>query len=288
MLAIYKKDMRTYFSTMTGYIFIAATLLVGGIYIYMNNFYYGLASFGESINNVPFFFVFLGPVLAAGIFTDEKRQKTDQLLYTMPMTSKSIVFGKYLALITIMAIPLVILGIYPIVMSFYGEVNFAQAYTNLFAVLLLGMALCAICMFISSLAENIVVSAVLCFAVMFVLYQMNTFAEAFSTSASRSFAGFVVLAIAFAVFVWYLTKNIFIAVVPSAVIMIVLALIRSISEYAMAGKINLIMSRIAVFKPLENFQAGILDLYAIIYYLSIIILFVLFTVYTFERRRWSK
>ena len=287
MITVYKKDLHNYFSTFTGYVFIAAVLLAGGIYVYMNNFYYSYASFGTSINSVPFFFVFLIPVISAGVFTDEKRQKTEQLLYTLPLTSRQIVFGKYLALITILAVPLLVIGLYPIVMSFYGEVNLAQAYANLFAVYLLGMALCAICMFISSLTESIVVSAVLCFACMFLLYQMNTFATKLTPSQGTAFMGFMIIAVLLAVFIWFMTKNIYVAVIPSLVVAIALVLIRHASRVALAGKLNLVMSSIAVFGKLENFMDGIIDLPALIYYISIIVLFVLFTVYTFERRRWN-
>ncbi len=287
MLTIYKKDLHNYFSTFTGYVFIAAILLSGGIYVFMNNFYYAYASFGTSINSVPFFYVFLIPIISAGVFTDEKRQKTEQLLYTLPLTSKQIVFGKYLALITILAVPLLIIGLYPIVMSFYGKVNFAQAYANLFAVYLLGMALCAICMFISSLTESIVVSAVLCFACMFLLYQMNTFATKMTPSQSTAFIGFIIMAVCLAIFIWFMTKNIYVAVIPSLIVAIALVLIRNASRVALAGKLNLVMSSVAVFSKLDNFMEGILDLPALIYYASIIVLFVLFTVYTFERRRWN-
>lgn len=286
MITVYKKDLRIYFSTLSGYIFIAAVLLAGGVYVYMNNFYYGYASFGESINYVPFFFIFLAPVLAAGVFTDERRQKTDQLLYTLPLTSAQVVLGKYLALITVLAVPLAVLGLYPIVMSFYGKVNFAQAYTNLLAVFLLGMALFAICMFISSLTDNIIVSAVLCLAVTFLLYQMNGFARAFSPSAARSYLGLVLLAALYGVFVWYLTRNIYIAAIPSAAGIVVLTLVRRFSQTLLAGKINLMMNGAALFKPLENFKAGIVDVYALICYVSVTVLFVLFTMFAFERRRW--
>ena len=210
-----------------------------------------------------------------------------KLLYTLPLTSRQIVFGKYLALITILAVPLLVLGLYPIVMSFYGEVNFAQAYANLFAIYLLGMALCAICMFISSLTESIVVSAVLCFACMFLLYQMNTFATQLTPSQSTAFIGFIILAVALAVFIWFMTKNIYVAVIPSLIVAIALVLIRNASRIALAGKLNLVMSSIAVFSKLDNFMEGILDLPALIYYISIVVLFVLFTVYTFERKRWN-
>lgn len=287
MLTVYKKDLHNYFSTLVGYVFIAAVLLSGGIYVFINNFMNGYASFGTSINSVPFFFVFLIPVISAGIFTDEKRQKTDQLLYTLPLTSRQIVFGKYLALITVLAVPLLILGIYPLIMSAYGEVNFVQAYANLFAVFLLGMALCAICMFISSLTESIIVSAILCFACMFLLYQLNSFSEALTGSQRNSIIGFALLAVALAVFIWFMTKNIYIALIPSLACALVLVIVNNASKVALAGKINLVMSSVSVFNRMNNFMNGILDVTALIYYLSIIVLFVLFTVYTFERKRWN-
>lgn len=287
MLTIYKKDMHTYFTTFAGYLFIACILLVGGIYCYINNFFYGYSSFESAINYLPFFFVFLVPVISAGVFTDEKRQKTEQLLYTLPLTSKQIVVGKYFALLSILLIPLLILGIYPIVMSFYGKVNFVGAYSNLFAIFILGAALCAICMFISSLTENIIVSAVLCFGVMFVLYQMDSFASGLTPSAKNSYIGFIIIAIALAVFIWFMTKNIYIALIPSTIVVIILNFLYQFSLTLVAGKINLIMSNIAIFSKLDRFMNGIFDITAIVYYLSIAALFVLFTIYTFERKRWN-
>jgi ABC-2 type transport system permease protein len=197
------------------------------------------------------------------------------------------VFGKYLALITVLAVPLLILGIYPLIMSAYGEVNFVQAYANLFAVFLLGMALCAICMFISSLTESIIVSAILCFACMFLLYQLNSFSEALTGSQRNSIIGFALLAVALAVFIWFMTKNIYIALIPSLACALVLVIVNNASKVALAGKINLVMSSVSVFNRMNNFMNGILDVTALIYYLSIIVLFVLFTVYTFERKRWN-
>ncbi|MGN0714597.1 MAG: ABC transporter permease subunit [Anaerovoracaceae bacterium] len=287
MKTIYQKDLHTYFTTLSGYFFMTCILLVGGIYCYVNNIYYGYASFEQSINNLPFFFIFLIPVISAGVFTDEKRQKTEQLLYTLPVTSGQIVAGKYFALLTMLLIPLAILGLYPLGMSFFGDVNLFSAYCNLLAIFLLGAALCAICMFISSLTENIIVSAILCFGVMFVLYQMNSFAENLTGSAKNSYIGFVVLALALAFFIWFMTKNIYVALIPSISIVIVLNVLYKVSLRLVAGKINLVMSHIAVFSQLDRFMNGIIDLNAVIYYLSISALFVLFTVFTFERKRWN-
>ena len=122
---------------------------------------------------------------------------------------------------------------------------------------------------------------------MFLLYQMNTFATSLTPSQSTAFMGFIILAILLAIFIWYMTKNIYVAVIPSLIVAIALVIIRNASRLALAGKLNLVLSSIAVFGKLENFMDGILDVPALIYYLSIIVLFVLFTVYTFERKRWN-
>ncbi len=287
MFTVYKKDIHSYFTTFTGYLFAACIVLVGGIYCYIYNFNYGYAGFEYSITNVPFFLVFLIPVISAGIFTDEKRQKTEQLLYTLPMTSGQIVLGKYLALLTIILIPLLILGAYPIAMSFYGEVNFMLAYSNLLAVFLLGAALCAICMFVSSLTESIVVSAVLCFGLLFLLYQMDTFSENLVGSAKNSYIGIVLMAICLLVLIWYMTKNIYVAIIPSVSVVIVLNFVYQYNLVLVAGKVNMIMDGISVFSRLDNFASSIFDVSAVVYYISIAALFVLFTIYTFERKRWK-
>lgn len=286
MLTVYKKDMHTYFTTFTGFLFIACVLLVGGIYCYLYNFYYRYATFETAINNLPFFFVFLIPVISAGVFTEEKKQKTEQLLYTLPITSRQIVLGKYLALLTILAIPMAVLGIYPLFMSIYGEVNLVQGYSNLLAVFLLGACLLAICMFISSLTDNMIVSAVICFATMFLLYQMDSLVEALTPSVKNSIIGFAIIAVLLLVFVWYMTKNIYIGIIPAAALVIILTLAKNASNQLVAGKINLVLSSMAVFSRLNNFMNGIFDVTAIVYYVAIAVLFVLFTVYAFERKRW--
>ncbi len=287
MFTVYRKDMHNYFTTFVGYLFIAAVILIGGIYCYMYNFSYGYAGFEQSINYVPFFLILLIPVISAGIFTDEKRQKTEQLLYTMPLTSKQIVIGKYLALLTILLIPMLILGIYPIGMSFYGDVNLVAAYSNLFAIFMLGAALCAICMFISSLTESIVVSAVLCFGIMFVMYQIDSFASNLTGSSKSSYVGLIVIAGALLLFLWYMTKNIYLALLPSVIAFGVLSLIYKYSMTFVATKINLVQSNVAAFSKLDNFMNSVFDVTTIVYYLSIVVLFVLFTIYTFERKRWN-
>ncbi len=284
---MYKKDLHGYFTTPLGYVFMTIMLLAGGVYVYMNNFYYGYANFGSSLSNVPIFFVFSVPILAAGIFTEEKRRGTEQLLYTLPLTSRQIVVGKYLAMLTVLLAPLLVLGIYPILMSFHGKVNFVQAYVHLFAIFLLGAVVCSICMFISALCGNIIVSAVFCFAATFGCYAIDGITEDFSPSANASFYGFIAAAIIFGIFVWILTRNIFIGAMPAMAIIIGLVFYRNVNRYGLAGKVTTMLDSIGLFDMLDNFEEGLLDLRVIFCYLSVIVLFVLFTSLTFERKRWS-
>ena len=286
MSSIYKKDMHSYFTTFTGYVFVACVLLVGGIYCYIYNLYYRYASFETAISNLSFFFIFLIPVIASGVFTEEKKQKTEQLLYTLPLKSSEIVLGKYFALVTVIAIPMAILGIYPIILSAFGEVNFAAGYANLLAMFLLASTLAAICMFISSLLGNMIVSAVVCFAVLYLLSQMSALSNSVSTSGKASFIGFVIIAVLIGVFVWFMTKNIYIAIIPTVALTIVFRLLYVLKLQLIAGKINLVLSSLAIFSRLDTFMNGIFDISAIVYYLAISIMFVFLTIYTFERRRW--
>ena len=84
-----------------------------------------------------------------------------------------------------------------------------------------------------------------------------------------------------------MTKNIYIAIIPSVIVVIILNILYKVSLSFVAGKINLIMSNVAIFSKLDNFMNGIFDINTLVYYLSIVALFVLFTIYTFERKRWN-
>lgn len=282
---IYRKELRTCFATPLGYIFIAMVALIGGLYSFTYNFFYGYATFETAVAYVPFFFVFFIPLLTAGIFTEERRKNTAQLLYTLPLTTVQVVLGKYFALLTIIAIPLGLLGLYPLLMSLCGTVNFSSAYGNLFALFLLGACLAAICMFISALSKHIVVSALVSFGLLLVLYQMDTLLEGLLTSAKVSYIGFVVIAVLVFVVLLFVTKNIYVAAIPAFALLIVVNLLYWLRMTTLAGKINLLLQGLAVFSRFVPFSQGIFDLTAVFYFVTASVLFVVFTVLAFDRKR---
>ena len=131
MNAIYKREMKSYFTSMTGAIAIAVMLFVIGLMFRYINLSSGYASFAYAVSSSSLIFYIVVPVLSMRVFAEERRQKTDQLLMTAPVSLKDVVFGKYLALISIFAIPVVIMCFYPLIMSAFGTVTLQLDYLNI-------------------------------------------------------------------------------------------------------------------------------------------------------------
>lgn len=184
MKAVYKHELTTYFTSMPAYIFISFLLLFAGIFMTLINISSAVSNFEYVLANMSFTFMIIVPILTMRVISNEKRQKTDNLLYSLPITMTDVVLGKYFALLTVFVIPTVIMGIYPLILNHFGDVNLGTSYCALLGFFLLGCALIAVGMFISSLTESQAASAGICFAVML----FNYFS---SVVASRMKAGFV-------------------------------------------------------------------------------------------------
>lgn len=288
MGAIYKKELRSYLNGMTGAIFAGFILLIAGIYIASINFAQGYAQFDYSISSVSFMFLPAIPVLTMRSLAEEKSTKTDQLLYTLPLSLSKIIVAKYLAIVTVLAFPLVILGIVPLVMSMYGSVHFAVAYSALFATFLLGCALAAVGMFVSSTTESQVIAAVVSIAVFFAFYMINGITSMIPSSALSSAILFGCLALAAAVLLYVLTKN---AAVGTGVAVLLIAADVGLylwNSTMFEGAFAKMLSVLDVFGKTNYFYQSIFDFSAVVYYLSIVILFVFLTIQSMEKKRWSE
>ena len=172
MLAIYKKELRTYFTTMIGYAFIAFFSLVVGFVFYYINVVGAAAFIGYSLrySYVSVVMMVLVPVLTMTIFADEKHSKTDQMLFTAPVSIGQIVMGKYLAVGTVFSIPMLIVLMYPLVMMDYGSTPIGANYASIIGFWLMGLSLFAIGFFVSSVTENQIISAVVTFAILLFVF----------------------------------------------------------------------------------------------------------------------
>lgn len=173
MAAIYKREVRAFFHSFIGWLYLAATLLLMGIYFTYFVMLYGESSIAYALQGSIFLFQFAIPILTMRSLAEDRKLKTDQLILTAPVSVGKIVFGKYLALLTVYAVPAFVMGIVPLVLSFFGDFQMGVSYTALLGFFLYGAFALAVGLFISSLTESPVIAAVLTFIVLFLGYLMT-------------------------------------------------------------------------------------------------------------------
>lgn len=177
MFAIIKRELRAYFTTPLGYVVMAALLLFGGIY-YSMTFSYGYADISYVFNSILTIILFVVPVLTMRLFSEEKRQKTDQLLITSPTGITSIVLGKFFAVFIYFLIFIAVLSIYNFIFYFFGATpDFMVFLGNIIGLLLFAGSLISIGEFISALTESQVVAAVGSFSVSFFLLLIDNVSQ---------------------------------------------------------------------------------------------------------------
>lgn len=184
MLAIYKRELKSYFHSFIGLLFIGVILFFVGLYFTAYNLFSGYPYFSYAISSVTFVFLLAIPILSMRILSEERRNKTDQLILTAPVTVGQIVMGKFLALLTIFSIPTLITCVYPLILSRFGTVPLGEAYLAILAFFLYGMTCIAIGILVSSLTESQVIAAVLGFGCLFLGYMMSGICSLISSTGN--------------------------------------------------------------------------------------------------------
>ena len=287
MFAIYKRELKSYLTNMIGCVFISVLLIIVGIFVTVMNLLYGYPLFEYSISNLtPFLFVLI-PILTMRSVSEERHAKTDQLLYSLPVSVGNIVLAKYFAMITVFLIPTVIMAFYPLILSIFGNVPFASAYGALLGFMLLVSALIAVGLFISSITESQVIAAVVSAGVLLGMYLMSVIAGIIPSSAFASLIGFAVVMVLIALIVWRMTKNATVAGIVCVAGLFLVGSIYLIDSTLFEGLFPRVLNWLSVFDRFDSFSEGLFDLTTIVYYLSISALFVFSTIQSVEKRRWS-
>lgn len=287
MSAIYKRELHSYFCGMTGPIFMAFLLLMTGIYMTVYNLTGGYPNFEVALSGVSFVFLIAVPVLTMRSMAEEKHARTDQLLYALPVSLTSVVMAKYLAMVTVLGIPVGVMCFYPLILGQYGKVGFASTYGSILAFFLLGCALIAIGMFISSLTESQVIAAVVSVGVLLLTYLMSGLAGLLPETAGASYAGFLVAAILVGLIVQVMVKNSTVSMGVTAVLVVILSALYFFKQDLFAGALPDLLESLALFDRMYSFTNGIFDVTAVVYYLTVAALFVYLTVQSMDKKRWS-
>ncbi len=240
MIAVFKREFKNFFQNVIGWVFIAAMVFVAALYFYAYNIGYGMSDIVYMLYRLLLIVIFSIPVLTMRILSEERKQKTDQLTLTSPVSVGKIITGKYLSMVAVLVITVVILAAFPIMISRYTTIDWGINLLAVLGFLLYGSACIALCMFLSSFTESLVISAIIGIIVMFVVYLMSGICSMLDA-----------------------TENVILTSVSKALSIIDLA------------------------SRFDNFIYGIVDIKSIVYFITVIIVFVFLTVQSVQKRRYS-
>ena len=285
MKAVFKHEVSLYYHGLMAYVFAAFLLEFIGIGAMLYNINSAMANFEYALGTFSIAFVGLVPVLTMRVMAEEKKQKTDQLLSLLPITSTDIVLGKYFAMALVFVLPMLVACVYPFIFSFYGDVYLPTSYGALFAFICLGLALIAIGMFISSLTESQGMAVGIGVVVMLFLYYSATLANYISSQVFNVVV-LVVLAALLGLLVRKLTNSdvaglgVFLAGAALAVTWFA-------KPEALTGLLPDMMQKLSPFERLYTFVNGVFDVTGIVYYASIAVFFLFLCVQVWEKKRYN-
>lgn len=290
MIAIYKRELKAYFSSMQAYIFFALFVCVTGIFFSVANIMYGYTDFVGYVLSNSYYMLFLYgiaiPILTMRMFAEEKKHKTDQLLLTAPVSVWEIVLGKYLACLTVFFTGLVIITIFPIIIACNGSIPVVNTISGYLGIILYSSCMLAIGTLISSLTEEPIIAAIVCAVV-------GIFSLFFSSLVSllpngiiptSIFLGIIVVGIA--VLFYFDTKNILVscvALLTGAAITVGLYFWQK--DWFVYGLTNS-LNWLSIEKRYEEFLNGMLNLSSIVYLVTVVSVCLFFATQVITRRRW--
>ncbi len=287
MTAVLKHEIRAHSHSISAYLFCAFLLVFVGIGAMMYNIQSAVANFEYVLEFVCIGLTVIIPVLTMRSIAEEKRQKTDQLLYSLPLTAVDIVMGKYLAMLVMYLVPLLIVAIYPLIFAQYGEVYLLTAYGSLFAFFMLGAALIAVGMFISSLTDNQGFAAGISIALFLFNYFSVALAENVSSTSFGAAIAVGLLALVLGVIVYHLTRSVAMAYAVGIAILASACVAIYIDPSSLAELLPSLMKTLSLFSRFYVFVNGIFDMTSVVFYLSVIVFFLLLTVQSLEKRRYN-
>ena len=287
MTAVLKHELRNYFHTLTAYVFGAFLLAFIGLGATLYNLQAAVSNFEFVLSFGSLVFVVIVPILTMRVIAEEKKQRTDQLLYSLPITTTEVVLGKYLALLVVYLIPLAVVSVYPLIFARYGDVYLLTSYGSIFAFFVLGAALIALGVFISSLTDNQGFAAGIGIAVILLNYYSASLSEYVSSTPAGALIAAFALVIVLGVVIRHLTKNENLAygfyfLAGGAVLILYLA-----DPEAFSGLLPSVMKTLSLFERFYVFVNGVFDLTAIVYFVTFAAFFLFLSVQSLEKRRYN-
>ncbi len=288
MLAIYKREFKSYFQSMVGCVFVAFLVAFTGIYFTAYNLNSGYPYFSYTLSGSLIVFIVGIPLITMRSFAEERKNKTDQLLLTAPVSLTKIVLGKYLAMISVVAIPNLIFCLFPLLIKMNGTAYLKTDYISIGVFFLLGCVYVAIGMFMSALTESQMIAFITTFGLLLILYLWNGIIGFLPSSAIGSLIGLIVIFTIIIAYVYHMTENWMLSAVLEVIGIVASVVTYIVKSSLFENLLTKILGKLAladVFTDITNNH--IVDITGIVLYLSVIAIFIVLTIQAIQKRRWS-
>lgn len=287
MLAVLEHELTMHYHSMKAYVFGAFLLFFTGIGALIYNINASVANFEFVLNFISMIFVVLVPLLTMRTMAEERKQKTDQLLFSLPITTTEIIVGKFLSLSIVFVFPVCFICLYPLLFARFGDVYLPTAYGTILAFFFLGLALMSMGMFISCLTESQSTACGVCVVVMLFNYYCDALANQVSSSVAGAIIGMAALIFLLGLLVRHLTKSDLSGIITGVILTIAVVVAYVIEPDALEGLLPNVMEKLSLFTRFQAFVNGIFDVTALVYYCSVIVFFLFLSVQALEKRRYN-
>ena len=287
MLTVMRHELNMQDRSFSTYLFGFFLLETVGIAAMIYNINNKMANFEYCLSTISLVFVLIIPIITMKSIAEERKLRTDQLLYSLPLSMWDIVLGKFFATLVNFMLPLTFVAVYPLLFKRYGNVFLRTSYGSLIAFVFLGAALIAVGMFISSLTENQGIAAGISAVLIALNYYSVDLANYTSSTKQGSLIAVMVFSVIVGFIVRYLTKSTAGGILAAAILAGIAGIVYAIKSVLFEGLVPKIMSRISLFQRFYSFVNGDFDVTAIVYYISVTALFLFLCVQSLEKRRYS-
>ena len=287
MFAIFKRELKAYFLTPIGYLYMGLFLLLAGVFYFFDNLLSGRSQFSGFLGSILIIYIFSIPLLTMRLFAEERRQKTDQLLLTSPVSISAIVCGKYLAAVAVFCGTLLFTVAYAVVISIYGDLEALETFGSYIGFIFLGASYIAVGLFLSAVTENQLTAALVSFFTLMFIWLIDPIIQMVPSDTRTGIISSVVLLAALLLFIFLNTKN-WIIVLGAAILgALVIVGFYLYKRDIFFGFISKVLGWFSLNRRYQSFTMGLLKFDALLYYTSFSGLFIFLTIRLIEKRRWN-
>jgi len=281
------RELRTYFQTPIGYIFMGLFLLVSGFFFTFGNLMSGSSYFTSFLQSILFLYLFAVPLLTMRLISEERRQRTDQLLLTSPITVTDIVLGKFFAAFIVYLLTLVVTALYAIVVGIFGDLAVWQTVGGYIGFALLGASFISVGVLVSAVSENQVSSAFFTFFALLLIWFLNLVKSVAPTDPVSSTVFAAAIVIGLAGFFFANTRSWVTAGAVTLVGAATIAVLHFVQPDVFNGLIVEVLDWFSLLERFDSFTLGVIELEEVVFYLSFTAIFLFVTVRMIEKRRWA-